>query len=117
MLNDLLGDGRSISLTWQRIVGGFILILIGILLTFRGYRHYRFTMFLAGFITGCKYSLVYFLTLKVLTVKRGDGERRTRFAEMENNVRAFFVSFTNQINSPYAANRLSLSLFFYSIRK
>ncbi|KAH7059665.1 hypothetical protein BKA57DRAFT_512635 [Linnemannia elongata] len=53
VLNDLLGDGRSISLTWQRIVGGFILILIGILLTFRGYRHYRFTMFLAGFITGC----------------------------------------------------------------
>ncbi|KAF9154533.1 hypothetical protein BG015_000677 [Linnemannia schmuckeri] len=51
--NDLLGDGRSISLTWQRIVGGFILILIGILLTFRGYRHYRFTMFLAGFIVGC----------------------------------------------------------------
>ncbi|KAG0367827.1 hypothetical protein BGX24_003072 [Mortierella sp. AD032] len=53
VLNDLLGDGRSISLTWQRIVGGFVLLLIGILLTFRGYRHYRFTMFLAGFITGC----------------------------------------------------------------
>ncbi|KAF8931145.1 hypothetical protein BGZ47_000226, partial [Haplosporangium gracile] len=50
--NDLLGDGRSISLTWQRIVAGFILILVGIILTFRGYRHYRFTMFLAGFIVG-----------------------------------------------------------------
>ncbi|KAK3838319.1 MAG: hypothetical protein JOS17DRAFT_770690 [Linnemannia elongata] len=53
VLNDLLGDGTSTSLTWQRIVGGFVLILIGILLTFRGYRHYRFTMFLAGFIAGC----------------------------------------------------------------
>ncbi|KAG0271112.1 hypothetical protein BGZ95_001136 [Linnemannia exigua] len=53
VLNDLLGDGKSISLTWQRIVGGFVLLLIGILLTFRGYRHYRFTMFLAGFIAGC----------------------------------------------------------------
>ncbi|KAF9912884.1 hypothetical protein EC991_007496 [Linnemannia zychae] len=53
VLNDLLGDGKSISLTWQRIVGGFILLLIGVLLTFRGYRHYRFTMFLAGFIAGC----------------------------------------------------------------
>ncbi|KAG0033369.1 hypothetical protein BGZ81_008579 [Podila clonocystis] len=46
-------DGRSISLTWQRIVAGLVLLLIGIILTFRGYRHYRFTMFLAGFIAGC----------------------------------------------------------------
>ncbi|KAG0263741.1 hypothetical protein BG011_008170 [Mortierella polycephala] len=50
---DQLGEGRSISLTWQRIVAGFILLLIGIILTFRGYRYYRFTMFLAGFIAGC----------------------------------------------------------------
>ncbi|KAI1319233.1 hypothetical protein EDD11_004627 [Mortierella claussenii] len=50
--NDPLGDGRSISLTWQRIIAGFILLVVGILLTFRGFRHYRFTMFLAGFITG-----------------------------------------------------------------
>ncbi|KAF9925245.1 hypothetical protein FBU30_004963 [Linnemannia zychae] len=48
-----LGDPQSQSLTWQRIVAGAVLILIGLLLTFRGYRHYRFTMFLAGFITGC----------------------------------------------------------------
>ncbi|KAG9072729.1 hypothetical protein KI688_000505 [Linnemannia hyalina] len=47
------GDSNSSTLTWQRIVAGFILILIGILLTFRGYRHYRFSMFLAGFIAGC----------------------------------------------------------------
>ncbi|KAG0215781.1 hypothetical protein BGX28_008091 [Mortierella sp. GBA30] len=51
--NDLLGDGRTINLTWQRIVAGFVLLLIGIVLTFRGYRHYRFSMFLAGFIAGC----------------------------------------------------------------
>ncbi|KAF9103321.1 hypothetical protein BGX29_003499 [Mortierella sp. GBA35] len=50
VLDDLLGDGRSINLTWQRIVAGFVLLLIGIIITFRGYRHYRFTMFLAGFI-------------------------------------------------------------------
>ncbi|KAF9427604.1 hypothetical protein BGZ94_004576 [Podila epigama] len=53
VLNDLLGDGRSISLTWQRIVGGLVLMFIGVVLTFRGYRHYRCTMFLAGFIAGC----------------------------------------------------------------
>ncbi|KAG0331555.1 hypothetical protein BG000_010777 [Podila horticola] len=51
--NDLLGDGRAVALTWQRIVAGFILLFIGFVLTFRGYRHYRFTMFLAGFIAGC----------------------------------------------------------------
>lgn len=48
-----LGNDRSISLTWERIVAGFVLLLIGIILTFRGYRHHRFTMFLAGFIAGC----------------------------------------------------------------
>ncbi|KAG0349303.1 hypothetical protein BG005_011051 [Podila minutissima] len=53
VLEDLLGDGRLIALTWQRIVAGLVLLLIGIILTFRGYRHYRFTMFLAGFIAGC----------------------------------------------------------------
>ncbi|KAF9548258.1 hypothetical protein EC957_007027 [Mortierella hygrophila] len=47
------GDSNSTSLTWQRIVAGVILMLIGIILTFRGYRHYRFSMFLAGFIVGC----------------------------------------------------------------
>ncbi|KAF9273436.1 hypothetical protein BGZ74_004767, partial [Mortierella antarctica] len=52
VLEDLLGDGRLIALTWQRIVAGLVLLLIGIILTFRGYRHYRFTMFLAGFIAG-----------------------------------------------------------------
>ncbi|KAF9966100.1 hypothetical protein BGZ70_003299 [Mortierella alpina] len=51
--NDMLGDGRSINLTWQRIVAGLVLLLVGVILTFRGYRHYRFTMFLAGFIAGC----------------------------------------------------------------
>ena len=34
VLNDLLGEGRSIDLTWQRIVEGFILVHISILVTF-----------------------------------------------------------------------------------
>ncbi|KAF9570342.1 hypothetical protein EC968_001955 [Mortierella alpina] len=36
--NDMLGDGRSINLTWQRIVAGLVLLLVGVILTFRGYR-------------------------------------------------------------------------------
>ncbi|KAK3825677.1 MAG: hypothetical protein J3Q66DRAFT_420715 [Benniella sp.] len=51
--NNQLNQDHSVNLTWERIVAGFILLLIGIILTFRGYRHYRFTVFLAGFITGC----------------------------------------------------------------
>ncbi|GJJ70886.1 hypothetical protein EMPS_03236 [Entomortierella parvispora] len=51
--NGVLGDGTSIDLTWERIVAGYILLLIGIVLTFRGYRYFRFTMFLTGFIVGC----------------------------------------------------------------
>ncbi|KAF8926527.1 hypothetical protein EDD21DRAFT_400990 [Dissophora ornata] len=47
-----LSSGTSIELTWERIVSGFILLFIGLILTFRGYRHFRFTMFLAGFIAG-----------------------------------------------------------------
>ncbi|KAF9176712.1 hypothetical protein BGZ51_009773 [Haplosporangium sp. Z 767] len=61
--NDPLESGTSISLTWQRIVAGFILLLIGIILTFRGYRHYRLTMFLAGFIAGCV--IVYSILINI----------------------------------------------------
>ncbi|KAG0292688.1 hypothetical protein BGZ96_003806 [Linnemannia gamsii] len=52
-LTDLMSEGRLISLTWERMVAGFILLSIGLFLTFRGYRFYRFTLFLTGFITGC----------------------------------------------------------------
>ncbi|KAF9582490.1 hypothetical protein BGW38_000142 [Lunasporangiospora selenospora] len=45
--------GTAIELTWERIVAGLVLMLIGVIFTFRGYRHFNFTMFLAGFIAGC----------------------------------------------------------------
>ncbi|ORZ13019.1 hypothetical protein BCR41DRAFT_371715 [Lobosporangium transversale] len=47
------GNGQSSDLTWQKIVAGFVLLLVGIILSFRGYRYYRTSMFLAGFIAGC----------------------------------------------------------------
>ncbi|KAF9971503.1 hypothetical protein BGZ73_005547 [Actinomortierella ambigua] len=59
--DNLLSTGQAYALTWQRIVAGVVLITVGSILCFRGWRHFRFTMFLAGFIAGViiVYSVLY----------------------------------------------------------
>ncbi|KAG0238982.1 hypothetical protein BGW41_007998 [Actinomortierella wolfii] len=49
---NLLQTGQSLPLTWQKIIAGVVLMVVGLVLCFRGWRHFRFTMFLAGFIAG-----------------------------------------------------------------
>jgi hypothetical protein len=104
-LNDLMSEGRLIRLTWQRMIGGFILLLIGLFLAFRGYRYYRFTMFLAGFITGCKSFCLFGSTMN----KKNDGGGAFVFAEMEK-IRVLCA--IHRSIASYATN-LSLSVFLY----
>ncbi|KAF9163502.1 hypothetical protein DFQ26_002459 [Actinomortierella ambigua] len=59
--DELLATGRAYPLTWQRIIAGVVLMTVGLVLCFRGWRHFRFTMFLSGFIAGViiVYSILY----------------------------------------------------------
>ncbi|KAF9348318.1 hypothetical protein BGX26_000265 [Mortierella sp. AD094] len=49
---ELYRDARAVSLTWERMVGGYLLMAVGLQLSLRGFRHYRLSMFLAGFLGG-----------------------------------------------------------------
>ncbi|KAF8954152.1 hypothetical protein BGZ46_003001, partial [Entomortierella lignicola] len=64
----LYRDARAVSLTWERIVGGYILIIIGTYLALRGFRYYRVTIFLSGFLGGAL--IIYSIFLNV-TPNRG----------------------------------------------
>ncbi|KAF9112911.1 hypothetical protein BGX27_002576 [Mortierella sp. AM989] len=52
-----------VALTWERMVAGFLAIAIGMPLTVRGFRHYRFTIFIHGFLGGAL--IVYSIFLNV----------------------------------------------------
>ncbi|KAF9437235.1 hypothetical protein BGZ76_001524 [Entomortierella beljakovae] len=49
---ELYRDARSTTLTWERMVGGYILLILGTHMCLRGFRYYRVTICLSAFFFG-----------------------------------------------------------------